>query len=69
MAKSFAVSKVKLPDICALPVGIASWITGAEITLLSRTIANLFPTFLEVRSANFLEPIVSNLIETIGLLN
>ena len=69
MAKSLALSNEKLPEIWALPDGIASLITGADITYLSKTIANLLPTFLAVKSANFLEPILSNLIETMGLLN
>ena len=63
-AKSLAVSNVKFPDICPLPPVIASLITGALITSPSNTIANLYPTFFDVRSQIFLNP----LNQTLNLL-
>ena len=45
MARSFADSTVKLPEIWPEPCRIGSRITGAEITSLSSTMANARPTF------------------------
>ena len=56
MAKLFADSFVKLPDICPLPPVIASLITGAVINAPSKTIANLTPTLSDVICANKSEP-------------
>ena len=47
---------------------IGSRITGAEITLLSSTIAKGCPTFSVVACANLREPEVLNLKLTIGSL-
>ena len=47
---------------------IGSRITGAEITLLSRMIANGCPTFSDVACANLREPELLNLKLTIGSL-
>ena len=43
IARSVACSSVKSPVICASPPEIRSWITGAEWTLPSRTIASALP--------------------------
>ena len=56
MARSFACCTVKLPEICPEPPRIGSRITGAEITLLSSTMANGLPTFSWVASANLRAP-------------
>ena len=47
-AKSVADWKVKSPVITPLPPNIGSRILGALITLLSKIIANLFPTLFVV---------------------
>ena len=64
IAKSFAVSTVKLPVIRPDPPIIGERITGAEITLSSSTMANGLPTFALVTSPNFLPPTESNLKST-----
>ena len=63
-AKSVAVWKVKFPVIWPEPPTIASLIVGALIILLSRIIANCFPTPAVVAFANFLEPTLSKLNTT-----
>ena len=52
IARSLAVWTVKLPLIWPEPPRIGSRITGAEITLSSRTMANGRPTFCCVTSPN-----------------
>ena len=59
--KSLASWTVKFPDICPLPVVIASLITGALTTSLSITMAKFLPIFFFVIKPNFLAPKVSNL--------
>ena len=61
IARSLAACTVKLPEIWPEPPVIGSRITGAEITLLSSTIANGWPTFSGVACANLREPAVLNL--------
>ena len=56
IARSLADWTVKLPEICPEPPRIGSRITGAEITLLSSTMANGLPTFAWVASANLRAP-------------
>ena len=56
MARSLADCTVKLPEICPEPPRIGSRITGAEITLLSSTMANGLPTLACVASANLRAP-------------
>src|ERR1700730_15096045 len=53
IARSFACWTVKFPEICPEPPRIGSRITGAEITLLSRVMANGFSTLGLVSFANF----------------
>src|SRR5712671_5728068 len=67
-ARSLADWTVKLPEMMPLPPRIGSRMTGALITLLSRTIAKGFPTFSRVASPNFLAPTESNLKLTTGSL-
>ena len=67
-ASSLAACTVKLPEICPWPPVIGSRITGAEITLLSRTMAKGCPTFSDVACANLREPELLNLKFTIGSL-
>ena len=66
IARSLAGCTVKLPEIWPEPPVIGSRITGAEITLLSSTIAKGCPTFSEVACANLREPDVLNWKLTIG---
>ncbi len=68
IARSLALCGVKLPEICPLPPRIGSRITGAEITLLSSTIAKGLPTFFCVACPKRWAPFVSNRKETIGSL-
>ena len=56
IARSLAACTVKLPEICPEPPVIGSRITGAEITLLSSTMAKGCPTFSDVACANLREP-------------
>ena len=56
IARSLAVSTVKLPLIWPEPPRIGSRICGAEITLSSSTIANSRPTFFCVTSPNLRAP-------------
>ncbi len=65
-AKSLADLTVKLPLITPLPPKMALWITGAEITSLSRTIAKRSPILFLVASPNFLPPKPLNLKLTTG---
>ena len=51
MARSLALSTVKLPEICAEPPRIGSLMLGAESTTSSRMIANGLPTFSWVTRA------------------
>ena len=51
MARSLAACTVKLPEIWPEPPRIGSRITGAEITSLSSTMANGWPTFSWVTCA------------------
>ena len=53
MASVFALSAVKLPEICPAPPRMGSLITGADSTLLSSTIANGLLTFSVVKLAEF----------------
>jgi len=55
-ARSLADSVVKRPVICPEPLGITPWMTGAEITFLSRTMANFLPMLCAVTSANLRAP-------------
>ena len=64
-ARSVASWKVKLPDIVPLPPVIDSLITGALITLSSKTMANLLPTFFVVTLPNFCAPNLSKVKDTI----
>ena len=66
IARSLADCTVKLPEICPAPPGIGSRMTGAEITLLSSTIANGLPTFCWVASANLRAPVELKRKLTIG---
>ena len=66
IARSLACCTVKLPEICPCPPVIGSWMTGAEITLLSSTIAKGCLTCSVVAWANLREPDVLNLNDTIG---
>src|SRR5207244_3877368 len=59
-ARSLADWTVKLPEMMPLPPRIGSRITGALITLLSRTMANGLPTFSRVASPKRLAPAASN---------
>ncbi len=59
---------MKLPEICPEPPVIGSRITGAEITLLSSTMAKGWPTFSCVAAANLREPAVLKRKLTIGSL-
>src|SRR5262249_26161001 len=68
MARSLALSTVKLPDICPEPPRMGSRMTGADITWLSRTMANGLPTFSCVTWANLRAPDVLNRKDTIGSL-
>ena len=68
MERSLALSTVKLPEICPEPPRIGSRMTGAEITSLSRMIANGLPTLSCVTCANFRAPLVLKRNETIGSL-
>ena len=56
MARSFALCTVKLPLIWPEPPRIGCRMTGAEITTLSRMMANGRPTFLVVTWPNFCAP-------------
>ncbi len=56
IARSFADCAVKLPEIWPEPARIGSRITGAEITLLSSTIAKGLPTLSRVAFAKRREP-------------
>ena len=64
IARSFASSMEKLPDICAFPPPILSWITGVEYTDVSSIIASLFLTLAAVTSSKSFAPAVLNDIET-----
>src|SRR5665811_1454242 len=68
MERSLALWTVKLPEICPEPPRIGSRMTGAEITSLSRMIANGLPTLSCVTCANFRAPLVLKRNETIGSL-
>ena len=68
IARLFAVSTVKLPEIWPEPPRIGSRMTGADITLLSSTIANGRPTFSWVAWANLRAPLVLKRNDTIGSL-
>ncbi len=50
-------STVKLPVMIPEPPAICAWITGAEITWLSSTIANGLPMFCAVYSPNAAPPV------------
>ena len=52
VAKLLALSTVKLPVICPLPPVIGVWITGAEITRPSSTMAKRLPMLRVDTSAN-----------------
>jgi len=64
MARSRASSVVKRPVIWAFPPDILSWITGAELTFLSSTMASLFFIFCPVSCSKSLAPLASNERET-----
>ena len=66
MASWSAVSTVKLPDICACPPRIGSLMFGAEMTTLSRMIANGLPTFCWVTRAKRWLPVPSKVMLTTG---
>ena len=68
-AKSVADWNVKFPVITLLPPIIGSLITGALIILLSKIIANLFPTLFVVTLANFLVPDLSKVRFTVAWLS
>ena len=68
MARSCASSAVKFPVMRAEPPEIFSWITGAEYTFLSKTIARRFLTFSSVILAKIRAPFLSKVIETYGSL-
>ena len=51
-----ADSTVKFPEICPEPPRIASRMTGADSTLLSRTMANGEPTLSLVKLPNLRAP-------------
>ncbi len=65
-ARSLALCTVKLPSMMPAPPRIGSLMTGAEITLLSSTMAKGFPTFSRVASAKRRAPSESNLKLTTG---
>lgn len=67
-ARSLALCGVKLPEICPVPPRIGSRICGAEITWLSRTMANSLPTFCAVAWPNRVAPLESKRNETTGSL-
>ena len=60
-ARSVADCTVKLPEMTPLPPRIGSRMTGAVITLPSRTMANGLPTFSFVASPKRRPPAESNL--------
>ncbi len=70
LARPWASSWSKLPEISALPP-VSSWLTyGSETTSLSRTMANWFCgdcfwASWPVMSANFLLPLSVNFIVTV----
>ncbi len=64
MARSLASSMVKVPVICAWPPEIFSWMTGAEWTTPSSTMASFFLTFSPVIRSNSLAPWLLNLMAT-----
>ncbi len=66
-ARSRASCVVKSPVMTPLPPRMGSRITGAEITLPSRTMANGLPTFSLVAWPKRRAPTVSKLNETTGL--
>ena len=66
IASSLASSEVNPPDICPEPPNIASLITGALTTLLSKIIAKGFPILALVTLPNFFAPIRSNRKFTTG---
>ena len=68
IARLFASSTVKSPEICPVPPRIGSWMTGAEMTLPSSTMANGRPTFSDVTSPNRRAPEELNRKVTIGSL-
>ena len=65
-ARSFACCTVKLPLICPVPPRIGSRMTGAEITLLSSTMAKGSPTFSWVTLPKRLAPAASKRNVTTG---
>ncbi|MNL58013.1 hypothetical protein D3C87_1816130 [compost metagenome] len=66
-ARSLAEAVVKLPLIWPEPPVIGCWITGAVMTVLSRTMAKRWPTLAEVISPKVMAPRVSNLKLTTGM--
>jgi len=60
-ARSLALCTVKLPVMTPDPPVIGSLMTGAEITLLSSTMAKRLWTFSRVASAKRRAPVESNL--------
>ena len=65
-ARSWADWMVKLPLMTPAPPQMASRITGALITLLSRTMAKGLPTLFLVASQKRRAPMESNLKLTTG---
>ena len=68
IASSFADSTVKLPKIDARPPRIGWLMLGAEMTWLSRMMANGLPTFSCVTRAKRRPPWPSKVIATCGWL-
>ncbi len=68
MARSLADCTVKLPEIWLEPPMIGSRMTGAEITSLSRTMANSRPTFSVVACAHRRAPEALKRMLTTGSL-
>ena len=66
IARSVASSIVKEPVIWACPPEIRSWITGAEWTMPSRTMARRFLTFSPVIRSKSFAPWALNLMDTCG---
>ena len=61
-------SSVKLPVMIPDPPVMADWMVGAEMTLLSSTMAKGRPMFAPVYSPNFRAPVTSKLKLTAGRL-
>ncbi len=66
VARSWALCSVKFPLIWPEPPQMASRMTGALITLPSKTMANSFPTLVFVASQKRLPPIESKVKATTG---